>query len=221
MKRRTFPGSLGTVATSTRVPGLLRGDEPRPVNELKTLLRSGSPLGGFPKVTAPRLFAVGDGLPAVLLHSAMATVLQRRQRRPSLRLLARARFAADPDGTMQIAGFRDGALWRLRLPPSGQPVSRRLAIVPEPHAAAGLDLVWTPDGVRIVPLHAEIRDDPPLRIRLVNQDAPGGDFNPLALSDSQEHTPSPRTNSKRVPRSSCSHTILDRMGGSADAQSSK
>lgn len=150
MKRRTFLGSLGTAATSTLVPGLLHGAERRPVGDLKILLRSGRPLGWFPNVTAPRLLAMGDGPLAVLLHSAKDAVLQRGQRRQSLGVLARARLAADPDGTMHIAGFRDGALWHVRVPPSGQPVSRRLAIVSEPHAAAGLDLVWTPDGVRIV-----------------------------------------------------------------------
>ncbi len=116
---------------------------------MEVLFPSGRPLSYFPNVSGPRLLLDGDQAAAVLIHSNDDTFLQRGARRLSLGFLARARMVADPDGVIHIAGLRKDGLWLVRVKKSGQHEPVKLATIPEPHAAAGLDLVWTAEGVRI------------------------------------------------------------------------
>ena len=170
MKRRAFITSVGAGVLLTGAPPVLRGAETRPPAKLDLLHRSGRPLGWFPNVTAPRILAATEGATAILAHASNDTILQIGRRRQSLGHLARARMTSTPDGTLYVAGLRDHSLWLLRVTPSGKVASARLGSLPEPHGAAGLDLVWTPDGVRViasgprpqtVALYSEVPGTPP------------------------------------------------------------
>ena len=150
MKRRTFVQAVGAGALWTLAPGTTIAAAREATPPIRLALTAGHSLGWFPNVTAPRILATSDGTAAILIQAKNDTILQIRRRKQSLGLLARARMTTAPDGTLHVAGLRDGGLWLIRVAPSGKVSSVRLASLPEPHAAAGLDLVWTPDGMRIV-----------------------------------------------------------------------
>ncbi len=175
-RRRFVRASLAASVGGVLAPAILRGSEAPQPAKLALLHRSGRPLGWFPNVTAPRILAATEGATAILVHASNDTILQIGRRKQSLGLLTRARMTIAPDGTMYIAGQRDRSLWLIRVTPSGKVASTRLATLAEPHGAAGLDLVWTPDGVRIiasgsrpqtVALYSDVPSTPP-RVLTVN-----------------------------------------------------
>lgn len=141
---------MGAGTAWTLAPNLIRGAEAHPTDAVQVLFPSGRSLGYFPNVTGPRLVADDEDAPAVLIHSVSDTVLHRSGRKLSLGSLARARMVTDSDGVIHVAGLRDDGLWLVRVTKSGKPTATQLATFPEPHPAAGLDVAWTAEGLRII-----------------------------------------------------------------------
>jgi hypothetical protein len=70
-------------------------------------------------------------------------------RRIALGVLERGRICTDPEGGAHVAGTRGRELWHFRISARLQVTARRIAAVSSVHPATGLDIAWTPAGVRI------------------------------------------------------------------------